>query len=520
MSERLLTIDVQAAWRKVSIGRLRNADQVPLALARCLAGLAPGALRIRLRRSRLQLEAASRPLGPEAFELLERLFDHRRDELERHTALERLEVLGLLDLLVAFTAGAKTVLVQAGPPTSLRLIARSDQVLLDSLPAGSGFEGNLLVLTGLEGNPGRQLSELEEHLRFAPFAVEVNRTRVDRGLHLGGVALQRAFAVGPVEGLVGLPMEGRAARTRLVVDGVVTRQVWDSPPSGAVWEAVVRCPAGFDQRALAEVSRQVAELYREIAGRYAGLLGPVQERLRQLVFGLADGGAGARAVAGIPIFRRVGAGGVDPDALRAAAQGRVIRAIGPGARPERYDLSGQVFVLDERDRTFIERHLGLQVREPARRPSKVLRLASLLARARERLGRGLRAGIRRLALGRAIGPDDLSPAEAAFLDSVQAALDQGVVSGQRRTRAVFCRGGLAGWRWSVDEGGAAWLQIGRANRVVRQMVAAFAREPGSLFPALVLLGDGRDDLFASRAAAEGLAGLTAAGGDNTLGTAE
>ncbi len=507
MGERLLTIDVEAALAKVSMGRLRSAAQVPLALVRVMAAAEPGRVRVGLRRNRIEVEHDGVPPGPEVLEQLEVLLDRDQDDLERHLALERLEEMSMLDLLVAFFGGARMVILQAGPPTNLRLVARPGGKVAGIRQAAGA--GTSLVVNGNAGQTSEQAAELEEHLRFAHFRVELNGRRIDRGLHLEDALMQRSFEQGEFAGLVGLPRAGLAARTRVVVHGVMVRQVWDSPPSGAVWDAVVRCPADGQARALALVSEQVAGLYRRVSEGYGELSDADRARVELLLFRLADHGASAAVVAGVPMFRTVEGDRVCAAELRRAALGRVVRAIGPEASPGRYEIDGPVFVLHERQREFVERHLGLLVREPGRRPTPRGRLQAWLGDLTERAGRAVRRLVRRLMATREVPPERLDPEEAGFGRALQEALDDGLVPDRRGARVRFIRAGLVDWRWMDGADGKPRLLLGRANGRVRAMVHAFAAQPAALYPALMLLLDGQDAFGRKREQAAGqLAGLT------------
>ena len=365
MSASLLSVDVAAAAAKLSTGRLRGPAQLPVALARALAATAPQRLDIHLGRRQLVLAADGQPFDAETFDLLAAVLDSGRSDGERQAALERLETAGLLDLLVAFFAGARRVRLEAGPPAARRLDAVAERVHLTASPLAAGTR---LEITGLPGRGAGLRRELERHLRYAPFAVVLDGRRLDRGLELDDVFCAQRFAADGLDGVLGLPRQGLAARTRLVVDGVLARQIWDSPPSGAVWDAVVRCGPDNEARALGEVSRQAAEVLRRLGAHLAALAPAERARAQQLLFRLADCGAGATAVAGMALFRDSAGRPATPGELRRAARGRLLRAIGPQADVTRYDATGPVFVLDGRERAFVERHLNLVVREPPRRP--------------------------------------------------------------------------------------------------------------------------------------------------------
>ena len=508
MSDRLLTIDVDAALAKISAGRLRSQNEVALALVRAAAAGRPKTVRLTLRRARLELDHDGQPPSSQVVDWLKILLEADNDESERHRALNGLEQAACLDLLVAFAVQARLVILRAGPPTCLRLVVRSGTVQLNE---DRDARHTSLLLTGFQGIVSEWEYELERHLRYADFQVACNGRRLDRALELEDAVLSARFSQDGFEGMVGLPRTGQAARTRLVDHGVLSKDVWDSPPTGAVWDAVVRCPAGVEghSSALSLVAAQVASLYRRLAGAYSSL--GIEDRLRvvQLIFRLADNGAGAAAVTDVPVFASLSGELCTAAELRSTAIGRIVRAIGPGAKAERFELSGRIFRLDDRRRDFVERHLGLLVREPPRRATPRSRLRAWLSRSWRKGLSSVRQAVGRLAAARTIPLDQLAAPELTFRTSLERALDAGLLPGRKGTRVEFVPSKLFGWRWMDLGSRGQRLLLGRKHPLVRNMVETYLSMPASIYPAIVLLTDGRDAFGGRRQqAATQLAGLT------------
>jgi hypothetical protein len=516
MSDRLLTIDVDAALAKISAGRLRSQNEVALALVRAAAAGRPKTVGVNLRRARLELDHDGQAPSAQVIGWLKTLLETANDESERHRALKGLEQAACLDLLVGFAVKARMVILRTGPPTCLRLIVRSGTVQLNE---DREARHTSLLLIGFQGVVAEWERELERHLRYADFQVSCNGRRLDRALALEDSVLTERFSRNGYEGLVGLPRTGQVARTRLVNYGVLSKDVWDSPPSGAVWDAVVRCPAGVEgqSRALSLVSEQVAGLYRKLAGKYASLGSEDRLRIVQLLFRLADNGAGAAAVTDVPVFATLAGDLCTATDLSSTAIGRIVRAIGPGAKAERYELSGHIFRLDDRRRDFVERHLGLLVREPPRRPTPRSRLRGWITRSWRSGVSSLRQALGRLAAARTIPEDQLAAPEAAFRASLERALDAGLLPGRKGTRVEFVPSKLFGWRW-LDLGSRGQrLLLGRKHRQVGFMVESCLGRPANIYPAILVLTDGRDAFGGRRQrAAAQLAGLTPPDSSPTL----
>jgi hypothetical protein len=169
--------------------------------------------------------------------------------------------------------------------------------------------------------------------------------------------------------------------------------------------------------------------------------------------------------------------------------GKVVRAVGSPLRLSRYELRGPVFILDEKERAFVERHLGLEVREPALHPRATWGPRRLALTAWEGLRGALRKVLGRIAHRREIPPALLTGAENRFLAALEGLLQSCIAGGTERKRHVaFCRGRLGSLVRSSREPGQ--LCLARRHPVVRGMVAAFARDPATLAAAaLLLFGD-------------------------------
>ena len=233
----------------------------------------------------------------------------------------------------------------------------------------------------------------------------------------------------------------------------------------------------------------IKELYGRARERYGEMGGADRQRTKQLLFRLADHGAGKTATGEVRLFSTVEGERVGAESLQQAALGRVIRAIGENARRERYDLSRTVFVLDEQDRGFVERHLRLVIREPPRRP-EIRRWRNRLSRLGEMLKRKARGVVRFLIRTREVPDEDLDDGERRFLGALKRVLQAGLVQDGDVTGVFFVRGRLVGWKRTSQEGQEVNLMLSRKHSKVRTMVAAFEKDPKSLYAACMLLADG------------------------------
>lgn len=488
MTPQLLSIDVEEELHKLTLGRLRNRWQAPVALARQAASAGASRLQVAVERRRLCLQHDGGVPGSRALAALLTLLNRREDGMRRHAALEKLESLGMLDLLVAFALGADRVELDMAAPVSRRLVVAGNNRRVE-LSNSTRKEGVAITVSGGRRDPAAERAELVDALRHASFQVLVDNRRVDRGPHLADMLFQVPVARGSCFGIVGLPRQGLAGITRILVNGVLERELWESPPDGAVWEAVVDGPADPVAGDPVLLRDALGELYQMARERYPDMQAADRRRIKLLLFRLAEHGAGGQAIGEAKLFSTVDGKRVGADDLRRAALGRVIRAIGTKARRDRHDLSGNVFVLDEPDRGFVERHLGLVVREPPRRPGAG-RWRRVFSRLAEKLKQRARKAARLLFRAREVPGGDLTSGERRFLDALARLLRAGLVMDGSVNAVVFVRGRLVGWKRTRPEGSAAKLMLSRGHSQVKSMVAAFEQDPKSLYAACMLLADG------------------------------
>ena len=313
----------------------------------------------------------------------------------------------MLDLLVAFAVESESLLLTAHAPVGLQLCSDGGELTRNE------YDGPIstIMIEGFPGSTSEQIATLKEHLAFAQYPVLLNAKRIDQGIKLDDTIIQHCFEHDSATGIVGLPRFGLATQTQIVVNGVLSHDIWDSPPSGVVWSAIVCCREETQEKAQTIVSEEVSRLYRKAGKNYTQLSGHRRARVQELLFRLADFGASASAVDGVPMFRTVHGQLLTSKELKSNANQRVLRAIGPTARASRYEVDDTVFVLNERQRGFVERHLGLLVREPRRRATPPGRVRSWLATAIERIRNSGRRLGRALMAVTEIKTEDLSQEE-------------------------------------------------------------------------------------------------------------
>ncbi len=490
MNESLLSIDVEAEMFKLSVGRLQSSDQVPVALARLAAQFHAATIEIDLTKNRLTLEHDGKTPSVDVLTALRVLLDRNQNDVARHEALEKLEKYGMLDLLVAFASNARWVGIDMGPPIGqcMRLEKGGGGLAFSSCRRAKGMRIEIL---GATRSVSREIGELKRYFCYAGYRVIVNSRRIDQGFFLNDVMFETRFDRDSISGVVGLPSQGLAAVTRILSYGVLKKEVWLSPQDGWVWDAVVEAPDDMPQKAVIDkLRKEVGGLYARACREYSKHAEGEKHRIKQLLFRLADFAMGAEAVEGVNLFRTVSGEWVDIQGVRQIASERVVKAIGTKTVVQKYTLFGNELVLEEQDRGFIERHLGLMVRDPPRHTKR--RLVSVIPAWVESVRKGLYHVLARLTVGRVVPPVSLREDERRFLQALNQFAASGLFGADLSVEVVFADKRLGMLSRSQLQGRKAVRMIlSRKNKNVQSMIRAFDRDPKSLYPALMLLTDGQ-----------------------------
>jgi hypothetical protein len=491
MSEHLLSIDVAAALKKLALGRLRNRNQSPVALARVAANAQAANIEIDVGRSDLKLEHNGRTLSQAVVSALGDLLSESNDDRAKYHALVRLEESGMLDLLVAFGQEARLVELNIAAPISKKVVLTKGGQKL-KISHSNRRNGLQINISGAKRNRSAEVSELKDALRFATFSATVNGKQVCFGPRLQSVFIKTEVEQGGLRALVGIPTAGLAAVTYFLKNGVIEQQVWESPENGFVFEAIVDGQHDSTKTQAVALAHQVAaRLYQTATRGYREFSAAERFRLKQLLYRLADYGAGCEVVRGIALFRRIDGQLVSSEYLRQAALGRLLRAIGPQARLERYQLSQNVFVLDEQDRAFIEKHMRLVVREPGRVPRPKNTLVQLFSKIKERLRISLTRLRQRLSAARRLPVESLEQSEAEFLQALSEVLSAGFFHTGNAKQAALAKGRFGSFYRLIDDESGRTILLLRHHKQVRQMIKSFEQNPLTLYATFMLLAEGQ-----------------------------
>ncbi len=204
---------------------------------------------------------------------------------------------------------------------------------------------------------------------------------------------------------------------------------------------------------------------------------------------------------GLPLFDRVEGAPLDVEAVAATASGGVVFAVEPEVGPKAWVADpGHIFLLDQRQRTFLSGCVGLHVAEPPVRVPDTwrYRLGQRLRRGAELVRAGTRRALATLRASRPLPTAALDADERQLLGAIVDELETGRVSlpGVPRQRCrnmpvvMVSRGALPARLIEVGRDRA--LAVPRNDPTVRRMIAAYAHMPANIYPIMAALLDGHD----------------------------
>ncbi len=491
----LLTIDMDSALRKLSLGRLRNADHVPLAIVRSFAGLNPSRIETRVNKTGFMVEhdGADYPAG--TFDSVATVLDRARSVSLRQAALKRLESMGQLDILVAFCSGA-TKTTWYCPAQDKILVFENERVKI--IP-GAGNKLKRIQSLAPGKRYKQQVRELIRHLRFAPYEVIINGKKSSGGQILDDSIFQMGFKAGEVTGKIGIPRLGFAACTHMVLHGVIEREIWESAENGAVWEAVVHLDRGKEAMALAVVHDQQKKLMEAFKKALPSLAEEHKARAKEIFFRMADRVPTLSLLSGVAMFRTISGQKLTmEEVIRVARKndGRLV-AISKDTPAKRFIKTGDVFVLDEMDREFINKHLGIVIGEPQRKPRSSMLLHMFKPfRAVWLKSRALFAD--RFSV-KIVKESELDEQERLLLWSLRQVIESGHWPEHMGQQVAIGKGGLLPWQWlDGKDSKVKTLVLKRNHPKVKKMVRSIGVRPEAILPIVMLLSEGDDlpDLYA------------------------
>lgn len=508
----ILSIDVHEEIRKICGQQLSSPAERLVELVRTVVRYGARAVRIQVGLRWATIDSVGGSIPNDVIEHLSTLGETRLPAKKRHSALVACEgqnLVGLMSLLGSGEAEIESA-TEAG---SLRLdLAAGGRPIVTR---GSQRPAGIQIRVGRRGRRRDEIVALRSACKFASLPIFLSGELISAGLVTEDCFLEMTMRSGGLECRVGLPRAGELCQTTTLCQEVVCRESYSLSRRGFVHLAVVRDSraTGPDRIRTAAVQRLVQtarqKLYASMRESLSALSLADRRVARNLLFRRCERSGDLSHIEGLRLFRLLNGDVVDVDRLRAAARKGAIWAVETSASRRHWLVHpAEVFLLDAREREFVVKELGMRVMHP---PS--LTRDTLLSRAQREfvaLGRRLRDGLRSLA-ARVAGVQPLNhtllePAERQLIAALQAELGCGryVPPGlprdvSREMRILMSRRGSLPLRVRRTGGGLCLL-VPRHHPQVKRMVAAFSREPASLYASFAVLFGGHDGFGRRKAA--------------------
>ncbi len=488
----LFTIDVEAEIRKLSSRRHTTAWEPFVELIRLAASFCPERIDVAISRHRFTLDARRATPNEAVFLSLLRVFDQTLSPDQRQQAISELEGQFGLGILAAFAGTPRRVDLSwrrdgkarglsfspTRPPRQFTP-TQSSGFALDIHGAGCGSAGQRII---------------EDRCRYAAVPVTLNGVRVSRGKHLDRCLLWTVIHSSELNGITGIPESGDVTQITRLKHGIVDEETFFPAVRGLVTAAVVEDELEDIHAVNGELRKVGRQLYQKLVDHYPELGAEARRRAESLLFERYEHTRDSRLLSGVEAFAVWGGDAMDFFEVRRRMRQERLFAIDADAPAFLYELEDRlVLVLDKPARRFLEGILEVSLMEPPRRAYFTSLRERFTSLARH-VGRWAKTWIH--TTGRAIPDSELSPDERRFLDALREAI---------HTRFVTLPGGADGAvTLSMSEKGTLpWTRLnGRQNGVeyriprhhkrVHAMVRAYAVSPAYLYPALVLLSEGRE----------------------------
>lgn len=499
---RLLTIDVESELRKLSQAQLQGPWQIPAEFVRRAMRSGASEIDVELGRHRARIVDDGGGIDPTLLQWTAVLLDHRRPNPERHTALTVLESSGELALLAVAGLSPKSVVIEAvhaGQHHVLEYVADRPPQLRKG---GSARQGCSVAIEA-HGLERRACADwLVDAAKFAPAAIRVDEKLIPHGF-------SHAFAIAelaaPLRGRLAIPFEGETAHAWLLEHGIVTGHV--AIPDAPCFEAAIELGTSDGDLSAARVREavqphvstlvdQAVTVLVRVASQASGMPEPARARLARLVLHAARKQLRTHEVVNATVFRIADGEGerfIDIAGLQAASQrdpsgARILLALYPGQRPDRYALgAAPVLIADEAERSLLSELLQARFRPPDARDARES-LRGAWHRGIDGLGRALgRASdlLRHPVRGRPIDDELLQVEEHALLEELRVHLAR---DPHRSVEGITMCAGAGPIRRT--RGGTPTLLLPRRNAAVVACVRAIARDRRWAYPVYLALLDG------------------------------
>ncbi len=501
MNKDLLRIDVDAEIRKLTRQRFKTVGDYAVELIKYVASCRPLLIDIEITSRHFKLTHDGRDFSMASLKRLIAIFDEDRSAANRHNALVELEKGDGFRLLAAFSVETARVSFSGRVDGRTRGLEFSPSKGARNFDA-SRQEDSRIVVRGR----GRKL-KLEKRLiveacKYSIVPIWLNGERINHGPRIEQHLLDVDIRNARLHGTVGLPYKSDLTRIVQLKNGIREEEKVRSPVNGMVFHAIIDEKTDDFSASWATLRRASRRLYARLTRHFTQLGDKEKTRALELLFDRYKHTREQKLLKNVAAFRMVGAAPLDLEAVARKSVDARLFAIHPSESLQRYDLEGRkVLRIDAAQRAFLEDEIGVELFPPPTRYGRFGIFETIKSRLRDlkkKIGHALSGGP-----GKPVRAAHLEPPEGRFLEAVSAEVRSGGFSlaGEARPFEIKVRMADAQRRpWAEVKRGdsRSEYRISRNHPLVMDMIEAVERNPSYIYPALVLLTEGRDGYVDTR----------------------
>jgi hypothetical protein len=471
----ILSIDIDAALRKLTEKRFKDVDEPALVLIRFAAGQHPKGIRIAFRNRSFRLEALTNEMPQSPFHQLTTLFDPTAPKRERSQMLSDLENSVGLDILAAFSGAPNRVEFTwkgARKTEGIRFNPGAPPVRF------SPEESANLTIRIRGGLPARaDPKKVAEKCRFSETPVIVNSALVNQGVKVEGALIRQQLATKRLKGGVGIPKEGDLTKVTFLEHGIISEELYMPAQGGLVFHAVIIGKRSDFKEVYPQLRQAAKRLLPPLAKGYPKLDEKRQRLAEVRLFDRYEVTKESILIKGVDAFRTIDGRRLDLTAVLSSAKTGNLYAIDTDSRRRSYAVKNRlVVIVNRRQRRFLDAQLPVPLRTPPKRIAIAARPHGML-KSLSQFAAGLKS------VGNVVAASDLTEAEQYFVSKLQAAM-------QRNTDSSIVLAMTSGHFFPprrVHRAGTPYLLISRHHPVVKKVIADVFQDAGFVEPALVLL---------------------------------
>ena len=362
----ILSIDIDAALRKLTEKRFKSVDDPALVLIRFVASSLPRAIRVATGNRALTVETSAGEISSTPFHLLRILFDPSKPREDRSHALGELESSVGLDILAAFAGAPSRVTIawrEGDAMKGVRFTPGRRPLLFHPEVHGDFI---LKVEGGLPVKAEPQ--NVAEKCRFSEIPIFVNGNIVSHGIKVEGSLIRQKLVGKELRGVVGIPKEGDLSQITLLDHGIIADELYMPAQGGLVFHATVYGKRSDFQEFYPRLRNAAKRLLIPLSKGYPSLNRKRQRFAEVRLFDRYEVTKEESLVKGVYAFRTTSGRRMDIEAIMESSRKGTLFAIDETDKIDSFSVMNRnVIIVTRRQRRFLDTLLEQPIRTPPKR---------------------------------------------------------------------------------------------------------------------------------------------------------